>query len=173
MLGNAFASFLTMDKECKHAKLFVKVAIDTSNNTVNNNKHKHNGSRIKKRVSQNIKHFDLFVASPYRYVHLSSLKSFNIDNRQMFQVLSNVIEIGNVNDIQLPIWMSHACCINKKQLTQMYGDAIHNVKGGLCNVVNDTLVHNCRYNKLFFLDPYTLRWNKLLYRIACPCDACK
>ena len=71
--------------------------------------------------------------------------------------------------------MVHACFLNKKQFRKLYGKLNNNHFDhcGLCRI-DDLKIHdNCRFHRLFFLDQYCGRWEKLLYRISCRCNACK
>ena len=187
-VGNSIESFETRNNEFMNPKCFIDVAIKiVYNNNNNDDKKKHQSNRRYKRKTRNkkkmfgqrLKYFQLYIANQFEYVHLSSMKQCKVYNRRMYKILSRNIIVGNVKDIKIDVWMVHACCLTKKRVECMYGQRSIQSKDDvwkqvLCNInQSEVLMHNCKYNKLFLLDPYVGRWRKLLYRLACKCKYCK
>ena len=214
--GDSMESFLTQNRKCMMARLFVKVDVDVvkykskhkhknsnsnkneneneskNSNDINNDKDMNDSELINessivnevindvKRKNKNVnhkqfktksKHFNLFIASPFHFIHLSSMKYFRIDNKLIYKLLSNKFVVGNVNDILLKVWMVHGCMIDKSDFVALYGK-IKDYKLGLCKIGETQIHHNCHFHSLFFLDQYGGRWEKLLYRKACCCLSC-
>ena len=136
------------------------------NNNNNDNTNKNNMKRLKK------KSFNLFVASPFQFLHLSPMKYFRIHNKRVYKLLMNKFVVGNVKDILLTIWMVHACFLDKSDVYKLYGK-MKNAKRALCSMIDDTKIdHNCTHHSLFFLDQYAGRWEKILYYKSCYCHVC-
>ena len=198
--GDSMASFLTQSRNCLLARFFVKVSLiiykqlNNQNSNGNNNNNNNNNSNSQSSDSTNLinelindmnnnvngfeknhnkksKCYNLFVGSPFQFLHLSSLKYFRIDNKRVYKLLMNKFVVGNVKDILLTIWMDHACFLSKKDVYTLYGK-VKNAKRALCTMDESDIYHDCKYHSLFFLDQYAGRWEKILYYKSCYCHIC-
>ena len=93
-------------------------------------------------------------------------KRFQMSNRECYQLNLYHQTVFDVNNIKHPLFMPHACMLKIENVIQCFGDNIRNKNGGLCKIEGDNLIHNCRLNRIFFLDPYVSRLVGLLYYIA-------
>ena len=179
IIANKTPSFYTKDKKCMNPKVFLAVTVKIISQSDNNASRNRILNLLDSNPNDNVvflkeKNLKLYIAHPFEFIHLSSMKYFNVHNKKVYKLQSKILNIGNVKDIMFSIWMVHSCCLTKNRVQRLI-DNVDEIdwKQMKCQVdTNDKLIHNCTYHKLYMLDPYVGRWTKLIYRRACQCEFC-
>ena len=79
----------------------------------------------------------------------------NQDNQLSYYML-------DMDQVDYPVLMIHACCVNRQQSDKYFGQR-NDWRTGLCSKRQAKLYHNCYKNNFFFLDPYVARMHRLIY----------
>ena len=118
-------------------------------------------------INQNNKKKEHLLCVALNFYKLKNFdtKKVQISNREVLELMLYHQTIVDVNNIKHPLFTPHVCFLYNWQLTQVF-ENVKNIQSGLCHIEDKDLKHNCRFNKLFFLDPYVARCCKLLYFVA-------
>ena len=103
------------------------------------------------------------ICYKYRYCMNVDSKQLGMYNRKVFELQTDQFYIINMECVEVPVLMIHACCINKNQVSKYFGINDNSFRQGLCSKKRDKLYHNCTKNLFFFLDPYISRNCSVLY----------
>ena len=90
-------------------------------------------------------------------------KRLRIPNRIVGELQLNQHIVFDIHNIKHPIFIPHPCMLRQSQIFHCFGH-VRNYKNGLCSIVNDDVIHNCKRNRLFFIDPFISRLIHLLYQ---------
>ena len=109
------------------------------------------------------------IGLKYRYRRDVNCRQLNMHNRKVFQLLNQPDQdnkfsycMMDMDQIDYPVLMIHACCINKQQSDKYFGTR-RDWRSGLCTKRQANVYHNCNKNNFFFLDPYIARLHRLIY----------
>ena len=150
--------------------MFVDVDIINKNKIINQNINniKNTKKNNANSINYQFENHKLCLAWKYHFLDdFDCISLLEIDNRRIFQLINNKIVIFDINNILHWIFMVHPCMIEKIQINRCFGN-VDNINDGLCKITNNKLIHNCKLNRLFMLDPFVNRSVNLLYRIAYP-----
>ena len=151
-IDNNFPSIMSKADECQLPLIFVKIFYQY-----------HNYPR----------ELSFAIGLKYKYRRDIHCEQLGMYNRKVFELLNTNNNNNNNNNQQLyylmnmdtvdfPVLMIHACCINKQQNEKYFGIQ-NNWRNGLCTKRCANLYHNCLKNNFFFLDPYIARLHRLIY----------
>ena len=125
--------------------------------------------QVEYKYDQDERQLNASIGLKYKYRRDIQCRQLGMYNRKVCELLNQLNQDNqpsycmlDMDQIDFPVLMIHACCLNKQQSDKYFGEK-PNWKQGLCMQRQPNIYHNCLKNNLFFLDNYLARLHRMLY----------